>query len=102
MALAIPAGRIGVINTITHGHGLTSPKRAKDWVRTRRADWVAHNCIALRQSDPRIAAEQAAVLSDKELAIRSSTYGYDGVSRLMHPEELRNLPVAGQVMRCYW
>jgi hypothetical protein len=97
----IPAGRIGVLNT-TDGMGVCTPKRAKAWVRAGKASWVAHNCVALNRSDPRIASEQGAVLTEEKRCRRIAEHGYDDVGRLMQPEELRHIPFAGQVERVYW
>ena len=73
----------------------TSRARADAYVRRKMADWCGTKSIRFR----RIAGDHR---ERKISASVVSGMGYDGVGRLMQPDELRNIPFAGQVERVYW
>ena len=73
----------------------TSRARADAYVRRNLADWCGTKSIRFR----RVEGDHR---ERKLSATQASGIGYDGVNRLIKPDELRHIPFAGQVERVYW
>jgi hypothetical protein len=79
-----------ILNPVPGGSDHTSPARARRFVRSGRAEFVGFGVIRFL-STPETKA--IATRAERLLSGRATALGYDGVNRMLTPNEVRALPL---------